>query len=172
MRGGVARWKRGVASQGVRQAIAYAFGGVCDSHLTAKTAQGVLAAADYAGAVMTRYIVENGSIRDDLLTRKQLRTWVDGGDPLTGEHRGFEMSSPNADLVLDATINAPKSFSIAAMLDPELNAAYEDLQDRLRDRIIHLWQEELNARRGKGAASGKTSLASRWSSSSMNAPAP
>lgn len=150
MRGGVARWKRGVASQGVRQAIAYAFGGVCDSHLTAKTAQGVLAAADYAGAVMTRYIVENGSIRDDLLTWKQLRTWVDGGDPLTGEHRGFEMSSPNADLVLDATINAPKSFSIAAMLDPELNAAYEDLQDRLRDRIIHLWQEELNARRGKG----------------------
>ena len=150
MRGGVARWKRGVASQGVRQAIAYAFGGVCDSHLTAKTAQGVLAAADYAGAVMTRYIVENGSIRDDLLTRKQLRTWVDGGDPLTGEHRGFEMSSPNADLVLDATINAPKSFSIAAMLDPELNAAYEDLQDRLRDRIIHLGQEELNARRGKG----------------------
>ena len=150
MRGGVARWKRGVASHGVRQAIAYAFGGVCDSHLTAKTAQGVLAAADYAGAVMTRYIMENGSIRDDLLTRKQLRTWVDGGDPHTGEHRGFEMSSPNADLVLDATINAPKSFSIAAMLDPELNAAYEDLQDRLRDRIIHLWQEELNARRGKG----------------------
>lgn len=150
MRGGVARWKRGVASHGVRQAIAYAFGGVCDSHLTAKTAQGVLAAADYAGAVMTRYIVENGSIRDDLLTRKQLRTWVDGGDPHTGEHRGFEMSSPNADLVLDATINAPKSFSIAAVLDPELNAAYEDLQDRLRDRLIHLWQEELNARRGKG----------------------
>jgi len=149
MRGGVARWKRGVASQGVKQAIAYAFGGVCDSHLTAKTAQGVLAAADYAGAVMTRYIVENGSIRDDLLTRKHLRTWVDGGDPLTGEHRGFEMSSPAADLVLDATINAPKSFSIAAMLDPELNAAYEDLQDRLRDRIIHLWQRELNARRGK-----------------------
>lgn len=152
MRGGVARWKRGVASHGVKQAIAYAFGGVCDSHLTAKTAEGVLAAADYAGAVMTRYIVENGSIRDDLLTRKQLRTWVGGGDPLTGEHRGFEMSSPNADLVLDATINAPKSFSIAAMLDPELNAAYEDLQDRLRDRIIHLWQSELNARRGKGGS--------------------
>ena len=59
------------------------------------------------------------------------------------------MSSPAADLVLDATINAPKSFSIAAMLDPELNAAYEDLQDRLRDRVLHLWQEELNARRGK-----------------------
>jgi hypothetical protein len=133
----------------VKQAIAYAFGGVCDSTLTAKTADGVLAAADYADAVMTRYIVENGAIRDDLLTRPQLRDWVDGLDPLTGEARGRDLESPVADLVLDATINAPKSFSIAAMLDPELNAAYEDLQDRLRDRIIKMWQTELNARRGK-----------------------
>ncbi|WP_240977297.1 AAA family ATPase [Planctomonas sp. JC2975] len=99
---------------------------------------------------MTRYICENGSIRDDLLSRKQLRDWVDGLDPLTGERRGRDLESPVADLVLDATVNAPKSFSIAAMLDPELNAAFEDLQDRLRDRIIHLWQNELNARRGKG----------------------
>lgn len=38
------------------------------------------------------------------------------------------------------------------MLDPELAAAYEDLQDRLRDRIIKLWQTELNARRGKQGA--------------------
>ncbi|GAB3393354.1 hypothetical protein GCM10027568_22290 [Humibacter soli] len=150
MRGGVARWKRGVASQGVKQAVAYAFGGVCDATLTAKDAAGVVAAADYADAVMTRYICENGSIRDDLLTRKQLRAWVDGVDPLIGERRGRDLESPVADLVLDATVNAPKSFSIAALLDAELNAAYEDLQDRLRDRIIHLWQSELNARRGAG----------------------
>ena len=150
MRGGVARWKRGVASQGVKQAVAYAFGGVCDATLTAKDAAGVIAAADYADAVMTRYICENGSIRDDLLTRKRLRAWVDGVDPLTGERRGRDLESPVADLVLDATVNAPKSFSIAALLDPELNAAYEDLQDRLRDRVIHLWQQELNARRGAG----------------------
>ncbi|MGA0569070.1 AAA family ATPase [Rathayibacter sp. KR2-224] len=99
---------------------------------------------------MTRYICEDGVIRDDLLSRKQLRAWVDGFDPLTGERRGRDLESPVADLVLDATVNAPKSFSIAALLDPELNAAYEDLQDRLRDRIIHLWQTELNARRGAG----------------------
>ncbi|MFE4950526.1 AAA family ATPase [Leifsonia sp. NPDC056665] len=101
---------------------------------------------------MSRYIVENGAIRDDLLTRDQLREWVDGLDPLTGERRGRDLESPVADLILDATINAPKSFSIAAMLDPELAAAYEDLQDRLRDRIVKLWQTELNARRGKGGA--------------------
>ncbi|WP_460580787.1 relaxase domain-containing protein [Humibacter ginsengisoli] len=134
----------------MKQAVAYAFGGVCDATLTAKDAAGVIAAADYADALMTRYICQNGAIRDDLLTRKQLRAWVDGVDPLTGERRGRDLESPVADLVLDATVNAPKSFSIAALLDPELNAAYEDLQDRLRDRIIHLWQTQLNVRRGAG----------------------
>ncbi|WP_369961273.1 AAA family ATPase [Leifsonia sp. EB34] len=148
----MARWKRGQAAQGVKQAVHYAFGGVCDATLTAKTAAGVLAAAGYADAVMTRYIVENGAIRDDLLTRSQLKDWVDGVDPLTGERRGRDLEAPVADLILDATINAPKSFSIAAMLDPELAAAYDDLQDRLRDRIIKLWQTELNARRGKQGA--------------------
>ncbi|MEN2742665.1 AAA family ATPase [Microbacterium sp. X-17] len=133
----------------MKQAVQYAFAGVCDATLTAKTAEGVIAAAGYADAVMTRYIVEDGNIRDDLLTRSQLKKWVDGVDPLTGERRGRDLESPVADLILDATINAPKSFSIAAMLDPELAAAYEDLQDRLRDRIIKLWQTELNARRGK-----------------------
>ncbi|MGN6760758.1 MAG: AAA family ATPase [Leifsonia sp.] len=125
---------------------------MCDATLTAKTADGVIAAAGYADAVMTRYIVENGTIRDDLLTKDQLKAWVDGLDPLTGQRRGRDLESPVADLILDATINAPKSFSIAAMLDPDIAAAYEDLQDRLRDRIIKLWQSELNARRGKGGA--------------------
>ncbi|NUU07670.1 AAA family ATPase [Leifsonia sp. C5G2] len=152
MRGGVARWKRGQQSHGVKQAVNYAFSGVCDATLTAKTADGVIAAAGYADAVMTRYIVENGAIRDDLLTRSQLKEWVDGLDPLTGERRGRDLESPVADLILDATINAPKSFSIVAMLDADLAAAYEDLQDRLRDRIIKLWQSELNARRGKGGS--------------------
>lgn len=152
MRGGVARWKRGQSSHGVKQAVNYAFSGVCDATLTAKTADGVIAVAGYADAVMTRYIGENGAIRDDLLTRDQLKAWVDGLDPFTGERRGRDLESPVADLILDATINAPKSFSIAAMLDLDLAAAYEDLQDRLRDRIIKLWQSELNARRGKQGA--------------------
>lgn len=149
MRGGVQRWKRGQTSQGVKQAVQYAFAGVCDATLTAKTADGVIAAAGYADAVMTRYIVEDGAIRDDLLNRIQLKKWVDGIDPLTGKRRGRDLESPVADLILDATVNAPKSYSIAAMLDRELAAAFEDLQDRLRDRIVKLWQTELNARRGR-----------------------
>jgi hypothetical protein len=116
VRGGVARWKRGQQSHGVEQAVNYAFSGACDATLTAKTADGVIAAVGYADAVMTRYIVENGAIRDDLLTPVQLKDWVDGLNPLSRERRGRDLESPVADLILDATINAPKSFSIAAML--------------------------------------------------------
>ncbi|MGX5769761.1 AAA family ATPase [Microbacterium trichothecenolyticum] len=89
-------------------------------------------------------------IRTDLLNEAGLRRWVDGCDPVTGERRGRDLRSADADLILDGTINAPKSYSIAALIHPELAAAFEALQDRLRDRIITTWQGELNARRGAG----------------------
>ncbi|WP_286299408.1 AAA family ATPase [Microbacterium suwonense] len=75
---------------------------------------------------------------------------MDGRDPDTGELRGRELASPASDLILDSTINASKSFSIAALLHPELGRAFESLQDRLRDRIVTTWERELNARRGAG----------------------
>lgn len=151
MRGGLERWKRGVGSQGVRQALAYAFQGSCDSHLRA--AGGVEALAAYgevASAGVTRYVVEGGRIVTDSLDETQLRRWVDGRDPLTDERRGRDLTSPDADLVLDGTINAPKSYSIAALINPDLAREFEELQDRLRERIITSWQAELNARRGAG----------------------
>lgn len=86
----MARWKRGQAAQGVKQAVHYAFGGVCDATLTAKTADGARAAAGYADAVMTRYIVENGAVRDDLLTRSQLKQL----------HRLASASGANGTLIL------------------------------------------------------------------------
>jgi len=151
MRGGLERWKRGVGSQGVRQALAYAFQGSCDSHVRAPS--GVDALADYgdADAVgVTRFTVEAGVITTDLLDDVQLRRWVDGRDPHTDERRGRDLSSPEADLILDGTINAPKSYSIAALINPDLAREFEELQDRLRDRIVTIWQRELNARRGAG----------------------
>jgi exodeoxyribonuclease V alpha subunit len=150
MRGGMARWKRGVASQGINQALDYAFGGTCDSHLAVSA--GAEAAAGYAGQRMHRFIVEDGNVFVDALSRDQLRAWISGDDPESGEHRGRELPSPEADLLLDATINAPKSFSLVALLEPDLGAEFEALQDRLRDRIITTWQAELNARRGAGGA--------------------
>lgn len=151
MRGGLERWKRGVGSQGVRQALAYAFQGSCDSHLREAVGVEALAAygdVDHAG--VTRYVVQGGTIRTDTLDEQQLRRWVDGRDPETDERRGRDLTSPDADLILDGTINAPKSYSIAAMIIPDLAREFEALQNRLRDRILRTWQTELNARRGAG----------------------
>jgi hypothetical protein len=82
------------------------------------------------------------------LTASSLQVWLTGNDPVTGQERGRQRLSPDADLVLDGTVNAPKSFSVAAILHPDLAEEFEALQDRLRDRIILTWQRELNARRG------------------------
>lgn len=153
MRGGLERWKRGAGSQGVRQALAYAFQGSCDSHL--RSPAGVDALAGYGAARsagVIRFTVAAGVITTDTLDETQLRRWVDGRDPETDERRGRDLSSPDADLILDGTINAPKSYSIAALINPDLADEFEALQDRLRDRIITTWQRELNARRGAGGS--------------------
>lgn len=151
MRGGLERWKRGVESHGVRAAIAYALDGNCDA--ATRIASGVDALAQYSDAAtrkVARFTVEHGTISVDQLGREQLCSWVDGRDPRTGERRGRDLVSPDADLILDGTINAPKSYSLVALLNPNLATEYEALQDRLRDRIICTWQSELNARRGAG----------------------
>lgn len=151
MRGGLERWKRGVESRGVRQAISYALEGTCDAHLGRSTGAEALEAYGTASdATGSRFIVENGIITSDELTAGGLRVWITGHDPITGEERGIQRLSPDADLLLDGTINHPKSYSIAALLHPELAAEFEALQDRLRDRILLTWQTELNARRGHG----------------------
>lgn len=149
VRGGLERWKRGVESHGVRQAINYALKGTCDSHH--RMPAGVGAAAAYSGDLgITRFSVRDGRILEDELDTQGLARWVDGCDPVTGERRGRDLKSPNADLLLDGTINAPKTYSIAALVNPDLAAAFEALQDRLRTQIIRTWQRELNARRGAG----------------------
>ena len=117
MRGGLERWKRGANSRGVRHAIAYAMEGTCDAHLP--HLYGVEALENYSdvsGATVSRFIVENGAISSDELTAGGLRVWLTGHDPITGEERGRQRLSPDADLVLDGTINHPKSYSIAALL--------------------------------------------------------
>lgn len=151
MRGGLERWKGGVESRGVRQAIGYALEGTCDAHR--QRSPGVDALEAYGAASdssVARFTVENGIITSDELTAGGLRVWLTGHDPVTGEERGHQRLSPDADLLLDGTLNHPKSYSIAALLHPELAAEFEALQDRLRDRILLTWQTELNARRGHG----------------------
>lgn len=151
MRGGLERWKRGVDSHGVKAAIAYALDGNCDAALRLSSGVDVLAAySDSDGRTIARYSVESGQISIDELTREQLLHWVDGRDPDTGERRGRDLTSPQSDLILDGTTNAPKSYSLVALIHPELAVEFEALQDRLRARILATWQRELNARRGAG----------------------
>lgn len=151
MRGGLERWKRGVESRGVRNAIAYALEGACDAHLHSESGVDALERyGDASDSSVTRFIVASGRIGRDELTAGGLRVWLTGHDPVTGEERGHQRLSPDADLLLDGTLNHPKSYSIAALLHPELNSEFEALQDRLRDRILLTWQSELNARRGHG----------------------
>ena len=151
MRGGLERWKRGEASRGVRQAIGYALEGTCDSHLRSATgADAVAAYSDAGSASVTRFVCADGRIGHDELDETKLRRWINGEDPISGAARGIPQLSPNSDLILDGTINAPKTYSLAALLHPELGEEFEALQDRLRDRIILTWQRELNARRGHG----------------------
>lgn len=151
MRGGLERWKRGVESHGVRQAISYALEGTCDAHLQHTTGTHALEAySTSSDSAVSRFIVENGVITSDDLTSGSLRVWLTGHDPITGEGRGQQRLSPDADLLLDGTLNHPKSYSIAALLHLELAGEFEGLQDRLRERILLTWQTELNARRGHG----------------------
>ena len=130
--------------------MGYAFRGTCDSHLRGCGIEALAGYSGVDGGTVTRFLVEDGRISSDELTAQLLGAWVGGCDPLTGERRGRLLSSPEADLVLDSTLNAPKSFSIATLLHPDLATEYEALQDRLRDRVLLLWQSELNARRGAG----------------------
>ena len=103
-------------------------------------------------STVSRFIGDNGlcAITTDQLNAGGLRVWLSGYDPITGEERGHQRLSPDADLLLDGTLNHPKSYSLAALLHPELADEFEALQDRLRERILLTWQTELNARRGHG----------------------
>lgn len=152
MRGGLERWKRGKESVGVGQAVAYAIDGICDATQHRRKPAVVLAVGyGTADAVMvSRFTVTGVGVEEDALDAGALARWVDGSDPVTGQRRGRELTSPDADLLLDGTMNMPKSFSLAVLLTPQLRPEFEALQDRIRDRTVQLWHRELNARRGAG----------------------
>ncbi|WP_170931790.1 MobF family relaxase [Brachybacterium massiliense] len=154
MRGGVQVWRRGVDGHGIRHATAYALQGGCDA---AEVERQVSAGADAAAAygpddapTVVRHTARTDGIQRDRLDAEQLRAWIDGVDPETGEQRGRTMTSPDAHLLYDATINAPKSYSLAAVLHPELREEFDALMDRVTEETVTAWSEELTTRRGAG----------------------
>ncbi|MFD4008772.1 MobF family relaxase [Brachybacterium paraconglomeratum] len=154
MRGGVQVWRRGVDGHGIRHATAYALQGGCDAAEVERQVSAGAESADSYGRedapTVARYTARADGIQRDQLDAEQLRAWIDGVDPETGEQRGRTMTSPDAHLLYDATINAPKSYSLAAVLHPELREEFDALMDRVTDETVTAWSEELTTRRGAG----------------------
>ncbi len=62
--------------------------------------------------------------------------WVAGLDPLTNEPRGRLRQDANAVRFVEVVVNGPKTWSLAAALDPEVAEAYDAAQDRAAGEII------------------------------------
>jgi len=153
MRGGVRVWKRGLNGHGLRHATAYALQGGCDAaQVSAQVSAGADVGAAYAeaDARVTRWSISTDGLVEDQLDANQLRTWIDGRDPQGGQVRGRAGVSPSTHLFYDATVNAPKTYSLAAVLHPELRVAFDALSERITAETLTAWQEQLSTRRGKG----------------------
>ncbi len=62
--------------------------------------------------------------------------WVAGFDPLTGEPRGRLRQDASAVRFVEVVVNGPKTWSLAAALDPDVGEAYDAAQDRAAGEII------------------------------------
>ena len=62
--------------------------------------------------------------------------WVAGLDPLTGEPRGRLRQDANAVRFVEVVVNGPKTWSLAAALDPEIAEAYDAAQGGAAAEVI------------------------------------
>jgi exodeoxyribonuclease V alpha subunit len=64
------------------------------------------------------------------------QAWVAGLDPDTGEARGWLRTDDRAVRFVEVVVNGPKSWSLAAVLHPDIAAAYDNAQDRAAEQVI------------------------------------
>ena len=97
-----------------------------------------------------RFGASPGTTVDDLgsLDGDPYEEWVAGHDPVTGEARGRLRQDDNAVRFVEITINGPKTWSLAAALDPEVAAAYDAAQDRAAEQVIAWVAEHATTRVG------------------------
>jgi conjugative relaxase-like TrwC/TraI family protein len=62
--------------------------------------------------------------------------WVAGHDPLTGQAHGRLRQDGSAVRFVEITVNGPKTWSLAAALDPAVATAYDAARDRAAGQII------------------------------------
>jgi len=74
--------------------------------------------------------------------------WVAGLDPLSREPRGRLRQDASAVRFVEVVVNGPKSWSLAAALDPDVAEAYDAAQDRAARQIIGWLAEHATTRVG------------------------
>ncbi len=90
-----------------------------------------------------------GGVRDlGSLDGDAYERWVAGCDPDTGVARGRLRTDGNAVRFVEVTVNGPKTWSLAAALDPEVAEAYDAAQDRAATQIIGWVAEHATTRIG------------------------
>lgn len=102
------------------------------------------------GGLARRFGASPGEGGTDLgtLDGEGYEQWVAGHDPDTGQARGRLRQDGNAVRFVEITVNGPKTWSLAAALNPEIVAAYDAAQDRAAEQIIGWVGEHATTRVG------------------------
>jgi exodeoxyribonuclease V alpha subunit len=99
--------------------------------------------------VAQRYLATPEGVRSrGALSGDAYEAWVGGYDPATGAPKGRVRTDPAAVRFVEVVVNGPKSWSLAAVLHPEIAAAYDGAQDRAAEQIIGWLAEHATTRVG------------------------
>ncbi|WP_448642456.1 MobF family relaxase [Geodermatophilus sp. URMC 63] len=87
--------------------------------------------------IARRFAVTGGRVSELApLTSDAYETWVAGCDPGTGEPWGQLRGDEHAVRFVEVVVNGPKTWSLAAVLHPDIAAAYDAAQARAAEQII------------------------------------
>ena len=92
----------------------------------------------YGSQVIVEHTWQKGQIISTLaLDDESFRAWVEGIDPVTGEHRGGRRGTSERQSVrfVEFNVNNPKSLSIVASQNPEIATVLDAVLDRQADAI-------------------------------------
>ena len=104
--------------------------------------------------VAQRYVASpTMGVRDgETLDGDAYEAWVGGYDPAKGAPKGRVRTDAAAVRFVEVVVNGPKSWSLAAVLHPEIAAAYDGAQDRAAEQIIGWLAEHATTRVGPRGA--------------------
>src|SRR4051794_25901056 len=103
-----------------------------------------------------RYTAAGGGVQELApLAGDGYQAWVAGTDPDTGEPRGRLRTDDRAVRFVEAVVNGPKSWSLAAALHPDIAAVYDAAQDRAAAQIIGWLAQHATTRVGPRGGQGE-----------------